>query len=184
MAKKKRSRAEQSKDWRAAHPDHCRRYYKKYREEHRSERNKYKKLYCTQNPDKVRRWRLTKYRKLRDEVYAHYGGYICACCGETTREFLTIDHIDGNGNEHRRSIGIGKAGSKFYYWLKKNNYPSGFQILCFNCNCGRERNKGICPHKAAKPMLTVKAVIKPFARIYQGGKEIEQAHIELRAITL
>ena len=36
----------------------------------------------------------------------------------------------------------------------------------------------------AKPMLTVKAVIKPFACFKQNGKQIEQPHIELRAITL
>jgi hypothetical protein len=23
-----------------------------------------------------------------------------------------------------------------------------FQVLCFNCNIGRERNGGMCPHKA------------------------------------
>lgn len=22
-----------------------------------------------------------------------------------------------------------------------------YQLLCFNCNCGRHRNGGVCPHK-------------------------------------
>ena len=25
--------------------------------------------------------------------------------------------------------------------------PDTIQILCFNCNCGRARNGGICPHE-------------------------------------
>ncbi len=32
-------------------------------------------------------------------------------------------------------------------WLKANNFPPGFQTLCHNCNIGKHRNKGICPHK-------------------------------------
>ncbi len=29
----------------------------------------------------------------------------------------------------------------------ENNFPPGFRVLCYNCNCGRNHNKGICPHK-------------------------------------
>ena len=36
----------------------------------------------------------------------------------------------------------------------------------------------------ARPMITMKVVIKPFTQTYQGGKYIEMPHIELRAITL
>lgn len=35
----------------------------------------------------------------------------------------------------------------FLQWLKDNKYPKGFQVLCTNCNTGRHRNGGICPHK-------------------------------------
>lgn len=57
-----------------------------------------------------------------------YGG-ICACCGEKNIEFLTIDHVMRDGAEHRKEIGNGIMA-----WLKKNDYPSGFRILCWNCN--------------------------------------------------
>jgi hypothetical protein len=32
-------------------------------------------------------------------------------------------------------------------WLKRNNFPSGYRVLCMNCNHGRKRNGGICPHE-------------------------------------
>jgi hypothetical protein len=81
----------------------------------------------------------------RDAVFAAYGGYKCVCCEETEVKFLTIDHIDDNGAAHRRSIGSG--GSRLYRWLRKHNFPSGFQVMCLNCNLGRYRNNGVCPHK-------------------------------------
>jgi len=84
-------------------------------------------------------------QRVKDEVFNHYGGYICACCGITHKVFLTIDHIHGGGSKHRKETG---GGGKFNYrWIRKNNYPEGFQVLCWNCNCGRARNNDICPHK-------------------------------------
>ncbi len=70
----------------------------------------------------------------------------CACCGENIMEFLSVDHINGGGNKHREEIGVGKS---IYPWLIRNNFPKGFQILCYNCNmakgfCGK------CPHKLQK----------------------------------
>lgn len=85
---------------------------------------------------------LVKWRtKWHDLVFQHYGQR-CSCCGETERMFLTLDHIDGNGREHRRTT---KAPS-LYKWVVENDYPDNMRILCFNCNCGRQRNGGVCPH--------------------------------------
>jgi hypothetical protein len=83
--------------------------------------------------------------KNKDDVFNHYGGYKCSCCGETIKEFLTIDHIKGGGTKHRKEVNGG--GRTIYRWIRKNNYPKGFRVLCFNCNCGRALNNGICPHK-------------------------------------
>jgi hypothetical protein len=88
-------------------------------------------------------------KKLKDEIFRHYGES-CSCCGVEHREFLTIDHINGHGREHRKSVlGEGREsdGSGFFRWLKKAGFPQGFQTLCWNCNIGRYRNAGICPHK-------------------------------------
>lgn len=79
------------------------------------------------------------------QVFENYGNK-CSCCGENEHWFLTIDHINGDGNKHRKEIG--KAGSGFYKWLIDNQFPDGFQLLCHNCNMGKHLNNGICPHKA------------------------------------
>lgn len=90
-------------------------------------------------------------KKMKDAAYAAYGGYVCVCCGETNPLFLSIDHIDGDGNKHRRSM-VGKhaknvgASRDLYRWLMRNGYPPGFQILCMNCNVGKSRNGNVCPH--------------------------------------
>ena len=64
-----------------------------------------------------------------------YGGK-CVFCGEDKLIFLTIDHINDNGTEHRRETGMW-CGTGTYRWLKKNNYPEGFQTACFNCNSAK-----------------------------------------------
>jgi hypothetical protein len=61
--------------------------------------------------------------------------------------FLTIDHINNDGAQHRRPSGRRMKGEKLTRWLILNNFPEGFQILCWNCNCGKSRNGGICPHQ-------------------------------------
>lgn len=80
---------------------------------------------------------------LRADVLRAYGEQ-CACCGESQKLFLAIDHIDNSGSEHRKTVGSGDA---FYRWLRANGFPPGFQTLCCNCNWGKHANGGICPHK-------------------------------------
>lgn len=78
---------------------------------------------------------------LRGECLSAYGNK-CQCCGETQREFLVFDHINGGGSEHRERVG---AGTGFYIWLKKNQFPSTIRVLCNNCN-GAKGMYGYCPH--------------------------------------
>jgi DNA-directed RNA polymerase subunit RPC12/RpoP len=108
-------------------------------------------------PDELaafRRWETDKskriFAKLREDVFAAYGGARCACCGETERAFLSIDHIDNDGAEQRRNGDYGRSGTAFYQWLRKNGFPPGFQVLCMNCNVGKHRNGGVCPHQSGK----------------------------------
>src|SRR5438874_1601121 len=84
--------------------------------------------------------------RLRRDAFNAYGGPQCACCGTLVDEFLTMDHIDGGGNKHKQQIGGG--GTKLYYWLKRRNYPPGFQVLCMNCNFAKGKY-GTCPHQKA-----------------------------------
>lgn len=83
-------------------------------------------------------------RRIRQETIAAYGGK-CACCGETNWEFLTIDHINGGGNKHRKETGL--VGTKFYVWLKSFDYPKKeYRCLCMNCQSSRGWF-GYCPHE-------------------------------------
>lgn len=77
-------------------------------------------------------------------VFNHYKQKIisCVCCKETDLDMLEMDHINGGGTKHRKEI-----GTRLSIWLIKNNFPSGFQILCANCNKSKYRNNGICSHK-------------------------------------
>jgi hypothetical protein len=88
-------------------------------------------------------------KRLKLEVLNAYGGPKCSCdkCPEKSGniDFLTIDHINNDGNEHRKVLGSG--GSTLYRWLRKNKFPSGYRVLCFNCNSARHINGGICPHE-------------------------------------
>jgi hypothetical protein len=93
------------------------------------------------------RLRMKAYRdKIKDLVFEAYGGYQCTCCGETEKGFLTIDHINDDGAQHRKAIGQ-RGGIGIYLWLVENHFPPGFEPRCYNCNLGRAHNKGVCPHK-------------------------------------
>jgi hypothetical protein len=52
--------------------------------------------------------------------------------------------MNGGGNQHRKSLGVG--GNGLYAWIKRNNFPPMFQVLCANCNYAEWQKKG-CPHK-------------------------------------
>lgn len=87
-------------------------------------------------------------RRLRLEVLTYYsqGMPRCDCCGESHIEFLAIDHMHGGGHQQRKQIGE----SGLYTWLKRNDFPSGFRVLCHNCNQAIGAY-GFCPHKQLPP---------------------------------
>ena len=100
------------------------------------------------NKDKVnlkqRRW----YRKHKDELFGRildYYGHKCNCCGEPNIKFLTVDHVNNNGHEHRKKKGQITLG--VYRDVIKQGFPPDYQILCWNCNICRNLCK-ICPHKS------------------------------------
>lgn len=83
-----------------------------------------------------------KRKEERSRVLLHYGNS-CNCCGESIERFLTVDHVHNDGSSHRKVM----KTDRIYSWLIRNNFPAGFQVLCYNCNCGRQLNGGICPHQ-------------------------------------
>lgn len=84
----------------------------------------------------------------REAVLHAYGGPTptCACCGESHYKHLTVDHIGGGANKHLSEKGNRLRGKGLYAWLKKNNYPPGFRILCMNCNWAIGKY-GTCGHQ-------------------------------------
>jgi hypothetical protein len=125
----------------------------KYKKRHR----KYAKEWRKKFPNKFHTTQKKCYAKVRLEALVHYSQDppSCKCCGETKLYFLTFDHINGDGSKHRKKIGmaqgVGKqkykikvGGNGLAYWLKKKNWPAGFQVLCYNCNCAKRTFK-CCP---------------------------------------
>jgi hypothetical protein len=88
---------------------------------------------------------------IKCKIIEAYGGE-CACCGETTLEFLTINCTKNNDVEKQEKNNK-KSGGKLYRWLIKNDFPKeGYQIFCHNCNCAREFF-GYCPHSKSKTAI-------------------------------
>ena len=149
-------------EWAKSNPDRIKELSKASRKKNSVKQSEYRKAYKEKNWQYWKDWRIanleksrayarksqTKRRELsKMAVYSHYG-MKCACCGESQMMFLTIDHINNDGAEHRKKLkGIG--GSPFFEWLVRNNFPEGFQTLCRNCNWGKHVNHGICPHQSS-----------------------------------
>jgi 5-methylcytosine-specific restriction endonuclease McrA len=108
--------------------------YTEKQKEHYKKHKEYFKLYYREY-----------YAKIRFEILEHYsnGKFECNCCGENELDFLTIDHINNNGNEHRKSKG---SAFNIYQEIKRNNFPPEYQILCMNCNMSKGK-RGTCIHK-------------------------------------
>lgn len=109
-------------------------------------RSEYRRKYI----DKERKYETDRSRRLRKEFIAAYGG-CCACCSEKTTEFLTVDHVNNDGEFHRRNLDLNhKRGANsrgVIRDLKRRGWPKeGYRILCYNCNFARGYY-GKCPHQ-------------------------------------
>ena len=127
---------------------------KKYYEENRDKVIQQVSEYRSNNLEAVRAIsnaaNKARYHALKPQAFDKLGNR-CACCGETNPKFLTIDHVKNDGAEHRKKI-----GSSFKIFLAVlDDTDNRFQILCWNCNCGRALNNGICPHKDPEGSTTI-----------------------------
>lgn len=111
------------------------------------------RLWYANNRERTLNQKKNHYQRLMGEFYDHYGRR-CACCGETEQAFLSMDHIHGDGNQHRRRLA--SNSSKVSYRdistgrivldLKRRGWPTDeIQVLCMNCNHAKSR-LGRCPH--------------------------------------
>jgi hypothetical protein len=86
-------------------------------------------------------WR-EKHQALKRSMVEAYGGK-CQCCGEAEIEFLSLDHVGGGGNQHRKAVG----SSRVIRDLRDAGWPQeGYRILCMNCNIATKYGRQ-CPHQ-------------------------------------
>ena len=103
-------------------------------------------LRCTDEPRTPQQEKQVRiHLRYKRSALMRYGGVQCACCGDEHIELLTLDHINGDGGEHRRT----DPGAKnLYHWVRQNDYPPGFRVLCFNCNLSCSRSEDmVCFHQ-------------------------------------
>ena len=116
-------------------------------------------------------------RNRKQLVFSHYSKKLsnsdiprCNCCGYTGIEFLTVDHIipkremekkvrsvvrsiSENVSLTPKEIAMGykstRKADSLNQWLITNDFPKGFQILCWNCNFakGSPAVSFKCPHQ-------------------------------------
>lgn len=167
MVKDSPARRRAMKKFKEAHPDYWKRknadFYaanreqekqrrKDYYAENSDEQKKYGRKYYAENREEIlakqkksskrKEYFRNYYIELKKRIVAAYGGK-CECCGDSHFEFLTIDHINGNGRVDRKAKG---SGAGFYSWLEKNGFPKeGYRLLCINCNFAFGKY-GHCPH--------------------------------------
>lgn len=120
-------------------------YRKKWYAEKRDEVIAKRKMYYKENAERIKIRNGKQQKEYRDNLkltcFKHYSGSDVPMCSDPTCnvmdiDMLTIDHINGNGGKHRREIKV-KTGMYFYRWLKENDYPVGYQVLCWNHNIKR-----------------------------------------------
>lgn len=115
-------------------------YTKQYYLEHRDEILAKRKTYYKANRNTVlaREKANPHFHKTKEKFLDMYGRS-CACCGEDTYEFLTLDHINGQaGKKRERSdVAYRRAVSRYN--------PKEFRTLCMNCNHAT-RLGSVCPH--------------------------------------
>ena len=121
----------QEKAWRQANPERQRaaqsRWYQK-------------------NKERILKEQKTIREGYRETFFELYG-WVCSCCAESIVSFLTMDHKDGNNRQ-----GVWGGNGELRRAIKTFR-PDLWQTLCFNCNCGRATNGGVCPHNKTGSVL-------------------------------
>lgn len=125
-------------------------YIKAYLAKNKDRWSEYHSKYQKLHPAKSTVAKISYRQRLRTLILEAYG-HKCACCGETLREFLALDHINRDGKEHRAKYKDkgGNANTHIYEDVIVEGFPKDrYRLLCHNCNCARGFY-GYCPHERA-----------------------------------
>lgn len=91
-------------------------------------RKQYMKAYNLKNKEFLLQSGKESRENVKDRIFKKLGSE-CDICGESHREFLTVDHINCDGNLDRRFSSIG--------WKRrvlKSDDLSSYRVLCHSCN--------------------------------------------------
>lgn len=115
--KHKETIIEKVKRWQQANPDR---------------KHEMQRRYFYKNRNRIRKYIRERRAKFRKLVLMHYseGTMQCKYCGFSDERALSVDHINGGGTQHRKTM---KSGGNFCEVLVREGYPKGYQILCMNC---------------------------------------------------
>jgi hypothetical protein len=114
------SRREASRRWREANPEAAHEASDRFQQDNR---------------ERLAETASIRAGVLRTLVFNHYG-WSCSCCGSTKHP--TIDHVNGDGRQHREELsGHNVSGVVLWRWLVQNGFPEGFQTLCNRCNTSK-----------------------------------------------
>jgi len=75
----------------------------------------------------------TKANKLQVIDYYSNGTMKCNRCNMNDIRVLTLDHINGGGNAHRKQVGNSTYFRLIQQYKKTNQWEDGYQVLCMNC---------------------------------------------------
>ena len=118
-----------------------------------------------------------KYRaKLKIEMLEAFG-WKCQCCGEDHPYFLSLDHINKDGNKHRAEYGNSSNNNLIIADAKREGWPKDrYQLLCMNCNTAKGYY-GECPHQNG--MLANDVITSLKSRIFHTGKKHQNFNYEV-----
>jgi hypothetical protein len=105
---------------------------------------KKQEYYCKKNSDYILKTKIRAF-----EILSHDNPIRCAmkdkwkCCNSDDIDFLSIDHIAGDGARHRRQINA-TASTSIYRWIIKNPKLAikTMQILCMNAQVKKKKLNG------------------------------------------
>jgi hypothetical protein len=93
------------------------------------------------------------------EALVKYSGFDpprCVLCMYDNIVALQFDHVEGDGAIFRREHKH-QTGKSLALWLRKQGWPTGYRVLCANCQCierGRIGNHGGHTHGPRKTLTS------------------------------
>ena len=103
----------------------------------REYRRSYFPEYRGRNRDRFRKYDRDRHNRVKTAAFTTLGG-VCVLCGEDELEFLTVDHVNGDGSEDRAL----RSRREIYISIVRDEAQrKKFRLLCRNCNSGDANKK-------------------------------------------